>query len=344
MGVTTAGVLTRARAELLRRKAAGLHAGMGFTYRNPQRSTDPQQAVAGARSIIVAARPYLASTEPERPSGPQGRVARYAWVDHYAPLRAGLREIAHRLRRAGHRAVVFADDNSLVDREVAHAAGIGWFGKNANILLPGGGSFFVLGSIVTTAEYPSTKPVADGCGSCRRCLDGCPTGAIVEPGVVDANRCLAWLVQQPGSFPVEYRSVLGDRLYGCDDCQEVCPPAVRLGPRHALDLDTELDSDPDTDPDTGDATTRGVRPQAWVDVLDMLAASDEQLIERHGRWYLHQRNPVWLRRNALIVLGNTGQASDSRVAATLRRYLADPDPILREHAEWAARQLGLVTA
>jgi hypothetical protein len=107
-------------------------------------------------------------------------------------------------------------------------------------------------------------------------------------------------------------------------------------------VDLDLDTDTDTGP--GDATKRGVRPQAWVDVLDMLAASDEQLIERHGRWYLHQRNPVWLRRNALIVLGNTGQASDSRVAATLRRYLDDPDPMLREHAEWAARQLGLVTA
>jgi epoxyqueuosine reductase len=324
MGVTSAGVLTRARSELVRRKALGLHAGMGFTYRNPQRSTDPQQAVAGARSIIVAARPYVTATEPERPPGVQARVARYAWIDHYAPLRAGLREIAHRLRRAGERAVVFADDNSLVDREVAHAAGIGWFGKNANILLPGGGSFFVLGSIVTTAEYPVHQPVADGCGSCRRCLDGCPTGAIVEPGVVDANRCLAWLVQQPGSFPVEYRAVLGDRLYGCDDCQEVCPPAVRLGARHAVD--------------PGDAE----RLQAWVDVLDLLDATDEQLIERHGRWYLHQRNPVWWRRNALIVLGNTGDVGDRRVVEALRRYLADPDPMLREHAEWAARRLGMV--
>jgi epoxyqueuosine reductase len=327
VGVTSAEILVRARAELHRRKAAGLHAGMGFTYRNPDRSTDPQRAVAGARSIIVAARPYLIDHQPPRPDGAQARVARYAWVDHYAPLRAGLRQIATRIRRAGHRAVVFADDNSLVDREVAHAAGIGWFGKNANILMPGGGSFFVLGSIVTTAEYAHTQPVPDGCGSCRRCLDGCPTGAIVEPGVVDANRCLAWLVQQPGTFPVELRAALGDRLYGCDDCQEVCPPAVRLGPRHALA------SDPG-----------GPAPQAWVDVLSLLDASDEQLIERHGRWYLHQRNPVWWRRNALIVLGNTGDASDPRVRAALGRYLADPDPILQEHAEWAARRLGLVAA
>ena len=183
---------------------------------------------------------------------------------------------------------MFADDNSIVDREVAYLAGIGWFGKNANILIPGAGSCFVLGCVVTTAEYPVDKPVADGCGSCRRCLDGCPTGAIVAPGVVDANRCLAWLVQQPGTFPVEFRATLGDRFYGCDDCQEVCPPAVRLGaPPHRSHV-------------------RRRAPQAWVDVLDVLDATDEQLIERHGRWYLADRDPVWWRRNALIVLGNIG--------------------------------------
>src|SRR6478609_7398440 len=173
IGVAPAGVLDRARAEILRRKAAGLHADMGFTYRNPERSTDPQRAVAGARSIIAAARPYRAVDDPPRPAGAPARVARYAWVDHYAPLRAGLREIALRLRRAGHKAVVFADDNSLVDREVAYLAGLGWFGKNANIMLPGAGSFFVLGAVVTTAEYPTSQPVADGCGTCRRCIDGC---------------------------------------------------------------------------------------------------------------------------------------------------------------------------
>ena len=110
LGVAPADVLDRARTEIVRRKAAGLHAGMGFTYRNPVRSTDPQQAVPGAKSIIAAARPYRLRDEPERPAGAQARVARYAWVDHYAPLRAGLREIALQIRRAGHKAVVFADD------------------------------------------------------------------------------------------------------------------------------------------------------------------------------------------------------------------------------------------
>ncbi len=318
LGVAPAAVLQRARTALHERKAAGLHAGMGFTYRNPDRSTDPQRAVHGARSVIVAARPYRAVDEPPRPAGAPARVARYAWVDHYAPLRAGLTAIAHRLRRAGERAVQFADDNSIVDREVAYLAGIGWFGKNANILLPGAGSYFVLGSVVTTADYPVGTPVDDGCGTCRRCLDGCPTAAIIAPGVVDARRCLAWLVQQPGTFPVEFRRVLDDRLYGCDDCQEVCPPTVRLGEHHRVE--------------TGES-------QAWVDVLDLLDATDAELIARHGRWYLADRNPAWWRRNALIVLGNIGDGGDPRTRLVLDRYCADPDPILAEHAEWAAREL-----
>jgi epoxyqueuosine reductase len=327
VGVAPATAFDSTRAELERRKAAGLHAGMGFTYRDPERSTDPQRAVASARSIIVAARPYLAVDEPARPPGAQARVARYAWVDHYAPLRRGLREVALRLRAAGERAVVFADDNSLVDREAAYRAGLGWYGKNANLLLPGAGSFFVLGSVVTTAEFVTAEPVADGCGSCRRCLDGCPTGAIIEPGVIDANRCLAWLVQKPGTFPVEFREALGDRLYGCDDCQEVCPPSVRLGARHRVDLAATAET-----------------PQAWVDVLDLLDADDDELIARHGRWYLANRDPVWWRRNALIVLGNTGDATDQRTRDVLDRYRRHTDPLLREHADWAAHALGLVAA
>lgn len=329
LGVAPALVLERARTALNERKAAGLHAGMEFTYRNPERSTDPFRAVANARSIIVAARPYRSDDEPERPAGVQAKIGRYAWVDHYAPLRAGLRAIAFRIRGSDHRAVAFADDNSIVDREVAYLGGLGWFGKNANILLPGAGSFFVLGSIITTAEYEVGRPLDDGCGSCTRCIDGCPTGAIVAPGVVDANKCLAWLVQQPGTFPVEFREALDDRLYGCDDCQEVCPPSVRLGSNHRITL-------------SGQPTDEPV--QAWVDVLDLLEATDPQLVERHGRWYLANRDPVWWRRNALIVLGNRGDIADPRTRVVLDRYRAHDDPMLREHADWAAERLGVAGA
>lgn len=326
-GVAPADVLERARVALHDRKAQGFHADMSFTYRNPDRSTDPQRAVAGARSILVFAKPYLAEHEPERPAGVQARIGRYAWVDHYEPLRTTMRSIAHEIRAAGHRAVAYADDNAIVDREVAHLGGLGWFGKNANLLMPGAGSFFVLGSIITTAEYPPGTPVADGCGTCTRCLDGCPTGAIVAPGVVDANRCLAWLVQKPGAFPPEYREALGDRLYGCDDCQEVCPPSVRLGNRHRVDVEALATS---SDP---------AEVQAWVDVIDLLGADDDALLARHGRWYIADRDPTWLRRNALVVLGNTADPGDETAIAVLDRYRAHPDALLREHADWAHRRI-----
>jgi epoxyqueuosine reductase len=323
LGVAPADVMQRARSALHERKAAGLHAGMAFTYRNPDRSTDPRRAVRDARSVVVAARSYLADHEPPRPAGAQARIARYAWVDHYAPLREGLRAVAGRLKAAGERAVVFADDNSIVDREAAVRAGLGWSGKNANVLLPGAGSWFVLGCVVTTALLePAPSEAADGCGSCRRCLDGCPTGAIVAPHVVDANRCLAWLLQRPGSFPVEWREALGDRFYGCDDCQEVCPPTVRLGPRHTVDL-------------AADAAP----VQAWVDVLDVLEDDDDDLLARYGRWYLSGRDPRWWRRNALVVLGNVGDPADRRTRRVVERYRAGADPLLAEHADWAARRL-----
>jgi epoxyqueuosine reductase len=320
LGVASADVLRRARRILHERRDAGLSAGMAFTYRNPDRSTDPTRTLPTARSVVVAARCYDVDGEPVRPSGPQARVARYAWSDHYEALRVGLRAVAGRLKAAGARAVVVADDNALVDREIAHRAGLGWFGKNANLLLPGAGSWFVLGSVITSADLPiNDEPVPDGCGSCRRCLDACPTGAIVAPGVIDANRCLAWALQRPGSIEPELRAAVGDRIYGCDDCQDACPPTVRFGRRHARAAPADA--------------------EAWVDVLDLLAADDATLLDRHGRWYLAGRDPRWLRRNALVVLGNTADRTDRRVVDVLARYRHGKDPVLAEHAAWASDRL-----
>ncbi len=299
---------------------AGLHDGLPFTYKNPVRSTDPGRAVVGARSVLVGARSYFID-QPAAPEGPQGRVARYAWSDHYVPLREGLRAVARRLRRDGWKAVAFADDNSIVDREVAFNAGIGWFGKNANILLPGAGSWFVLGCVITTAPLPpSAAPAADGCGSCRRCLDACPTGAIIAPGVIDAGRCLAWIIQKPGVMDRRWRVAIGDRIYGCDDCQTVCPPTVRFASTHRAPQ---------------------VEIEPWVSLIDLLGATDDEIIRRWGRWYISDRDPRWVRRNALVALGNVGRADNFDVRRCLAQYLAADDAMLRGHAVWAARRLGL---
>ncbi len=328
VGFTDATVLERARVALHDRVDRGLSDSMGFTFRNPERSTDPRRAVEGARSVIVAARSYNVPDE-EHPTHLSATVARYARIDQYTPLRQALQKIALRLRADGYRAVVFADENDLVDREVAHRAGIGWFGKNANLLLPGAGSFFSLGSIVTTAVFaPATQPAPDGCGTCRLCIDACPTAAIVDIGVVDARRCLAWLVQKPGVFPVEFRESLGDRIYGCDDCQSTCPPNVRLAPRHRPRDAAELPV--------------AIGPGQHVDLLEILRVDDDRLIELYGRWYLADRDPMWLRRNALVILGNVAPVPvDDSVRSLLRHYLGSDVSILRAHALWAARRLGL---
>lgn len=334
-GVTDASVLARARQSIEHRKSTGLADNMGFTFRNPERSTDPGRAVRDAQSVIVGALSYHADerasdpvndplNDPIQVAGEEAvlaRVAKYARADFYGPLRLALRAVATRLRADGFRAVVFADENDLVDREVAWRAGLGWFGKNANLLLPGAGSWFVLGSVVTTAPLAiDSTPAPDGCGSCRACYDACPTGAIVGDGVIDARRCLAWLVQRTGVFPFEHRVALHDRIYGCDDCQDSCPPTVRLGGRHRTSVSFD-------DP---------------VDALQLLEATDSRVLEMCDRWYIAGRDPRWIRRNALLVLGNVAPTPPTeRVRSVLRRYLVIDDRLLQAHALWAAIRLGM---
>ena len=312
IGIASAEPLLRARAALEERKAAGLHAGMDFTYRRPVRSTTPSELVEGAAAIVVGARRYE-SILPPRPDarGPYGAVARYAWTDHYGPLKEALGTVAAHLRRNGYRARVLADDNGLVDREVAHRAGLGWFGKNANLLRPGAGSWFVLGSVVTSAPLPVNEaPVADRCGRVsalhrrlsdrgdrrarrdrRRALSG-----LAGPGAGDvpagpsggARRAHLRLRRLPGGLPAQPAG------------------ATRAeGARRAPGARQEPAGDPG-------------RIEAWVSLLDLLGADDETLLARHGRWYVAGRDPRWLRRNALIAVGNVADPADPDVAQRAR--------------------------
>ena len=326
VGIAPAQRFDRARRAIDDRNARGLSDTMQFTFRNPARSTDPSTVVRGARSIIVGAVAYH-EPAPEQmvdPQTPMARVARYAWRDNYSALRTALGAVAEELRSVGHRAVVVADENALVDREAAYLAGLGWYGKNANLLLVDAGSWFVLGGVVTDAVLPTSTPAADGCGTCRRCLDGCPTGAIIEPGVIDAARCLAWVIQKPGIIDRGLREAIDDRIYGCDDCQEVCPPSTR-SVRVSV-------------------ARRGEDSQitATIEPIKILAMTDREIMSQFGRWYIHDREARWVRRNALIVLGNRARRDDAAAREGIARSLGDADPFVRAHAVWAAARVGHV--
>ena len=325
VGICDASPFDAARHALETRRAEGLSADMAFTYRNPARSTDPAATMPEARSMVVGALRYGADPA-ARPDDPSARVARYATRDHYARLRGALDGIAGVLRAEGHRALVLADDNAMVDRAAAVRAGLGWYGKSSNVLVPGEGSWVVLGSVLTDADLGTTgAPIEDGCGSCRRCLDACPTGAIIAPGVVDARRCLAWLVQSAEEFPREHRVALGDRIYGCDDCQEVCPPSRRADVVHER---------------AGEHHDAPAEPGTWVAVEWLLGAPDDELMDTVGRWYVPRRDPRFLRRNALIVAGNTGAPDDASLIRQLEDLLDGPDDMLAGYAAWAALRLG----
>ncbi len=322
VGVTDVAPLEPARSVLPLRKERGLASSMAFTYKNPERSSDPSQTLRRASSLIVGAYDYYQGAV-ERPDNLSARVARYAWADHYAELRSRLEEIAVVLRSEGARARVVADQNDLVDRNVAYRAGLGWYGKNANLLLPEKGSWFVLGTVVTDLVLDaSSTPMADGCGSCNLCETGCPTGAIVGPGVIDARRCLAWLLQGPDPIPREFREAVGDRIYGCDDCQDVCPAnRVRSAPA-SVAAGAPLD-------------------RAYVSLPWLLTAGDDDILTEVGQWYIANRDANVVRRSALVAFGNTADADDPKTAELLQRHLRSTSALVRSHAVWACRRLGL---
>lgn len=306
-GVTTADPFPDVAAELRRRTESGERGHLGFTYLAADTSTDICASLPWARSLAVVAVGYLPDAGSPSPRPGTGRIARFATEDHYVAVRRVAGEVARSLTAAGHRSEILVDDNRLVDRAAAVRAGVGWWGKSTLVLVPGAGPWVLLGTVATDAVLLADEPMVRSCGTCVACIDACPTGAIVAPGVLDARLCIAHWAQVPGIIPRALRSAIGDRLYGCDECLDVCPPGVRLL-----------------------ATARADRGRHSV--VEVLGASDAELLGRFAHLYMPKRRPSHLRRNALVVAGNLAEDDLFDVVAG---YTGHPDPMLRAHAVWA---------
>jgi epoxyqueuosine reductase len=310
VGVARAEAYAACEAAIIDRRERGLFGDLRFTLTNTARSCHPERLVRGARSVIAAAMP-LWRPAGGRPAGLVGRMPRYAWRDPYAPLRERLEALADRLRAEhGGRATVFVDSNHHVDREAAIRAGLAFSARNTMAIVPGQGSFVALGAVVTDLELePAEELVPPGCGSCTLCLDACPTGALIEPGVLDARACISTSTQRVDPIPDAHADALEDRVYGCDICQDVCPWNVGPASRRS-----ELEPD----------------PAAWVLLREWLELPDDELLARHGHLYVPRRDPRYLRRNALIALGNAG-GDEARALA--EPFARSGDPVLASPAQ-----------
>jgi epoxyqueuosine reductase len=313
VGAAPAAPYDETERHIRERRARGLFGDMRFTMAHPEESCHPETLLPQARTVVSAALCYY-TAEPQRPAG-HGRLPRYTWEDGYAVLRTKLDELGKRLGGAYR---VLVDANQHVDREGAARSGVGFYGKNTLLITRRHGSWVVLGTLVTDQEIDATPPLDLDCGSCRLCIDACPTGALDEPGTLDATRCLSYWTQAPASVPEPYRGELGAQVYGCDICQDVCPwnrgvEKRRSGSVPADDVDQH------------------------VSLLDWLRLDASDLRARYDRLYVPKNDGRWLRRNALIAAGNVG-GTEERVL--VEGYCEDGDEMLREHAVWALQRLG----
>jgi epoxyqueuosine reductase len=317
LGIDAVGV---ARAEpyedterhIRERRERGLFADMRFTMARPDISCHPERLLPGARTVVSAARCYYAPAP--GPAAGEGRLPRYTWHDAYAELREQLDALG---RRLGGEYRVLVDANQHVDREAAARSGVGFYGKNTLLITRRHGSWVVLGTLVSDRELEPTPPLETDCGSCTLCIEACPTGALDEPGTLDATRCLSYWTQAPGAIPEPYRAQLGDQVYGCDICQDVCPWNRGIEKRRA-----------------GAQPPPGAEPH--VSLVDWLAAEPGELRRRYDRLFVPRNDGRVLQRNALVALGNTGGPEHRAAAAA---FLDHADPDLREQAEWTLRQI-----
>ncbi|HEV2014502.1 MAG TPA: tRNA epoxyqueuosine(34) reductase QueG [Candidatus Dormibacteraeota bacterium] len=338
VGITSAEPFKEAEAAAADRTGQGLMDGLSWwSEARVRASAYPRQALPEARSVIALAYPHpRPSSSSESPSplvgdgrgggsddGPRGRIAAYALgSDYHEVLVERMQPLLAMLREQGHVAKTYVDHGWMLDRAAAARAGIGWLGKNTNLLVPGIGSNVLLAEIVTSAQLEPDAPLKKSCGGCDACLRICPTGALVAPGVLDNRRCISfWTIEHRGVIPLDIRPMIGDWIFGCDLCQEICP--VNTGAPAVPDPIALAAFGPTIDP----------RPR-----LEELLTLDETAFRRRFRdSALWRTRRSGLLRNACVALGNT---ADRGSVPALAGALDDPEPLVRGHAAWALGRLG----
>ena len=289
----------------------GHHGDMAWMNRNHARRLQPEKVLPEARSILCLGLNYF---QPNRKS--RGRIARYALgMDYHEVMMKKLVALCRWLRTHGGVHRPYIDTGPVLEKPIAAQAGLGWQAKNTMLIHPKLGNWLFLGEIFTTLSFSPDQPQPDRCGKCTACIDACPTQAITAPYKLDATRCIAYLtIEHQGSIPVEFRRAIGDRVFGCDECLDVCPwnRWARI--------------------------TRESQFQArdYPDIRETLTWSDEEFRThfRHTPLYRLKRNR-WL-RNVCVVLGNIGDASD---LPALREVSRASDSMVAEHADWAISQI-----
>ena len=324
VGIASAEPFLRDERAAIDRVRSGLMDGLPwYTEERVRKANNPESLLEGARSIISLGTSYnTGEPEPGSP-GPTGKVARYAWGDDYHDVIKGkLRELADALPEIAGREVrtrVFVDDGPMNDRAAAERAGIGWFGKNTNILTRSHGSWVFLSQVVTDLELEPDEPLSKTCGECVICIDDCPTGAIVAPYVIDNRRCISFLtIELRGAIPRDLRPLVGDWVFGCDICQDVCP--VNRKASESLE-----------------PAFRQRHDFGAPALIPLLALDDEGFRERFRNSPIKRAKRVGLQRNVCVALGNIG---DKGAVPALVKALRSRDALVREHAAWALGRIG----
>ena len=301
----------------LREGAAG---EMSYLERGEEKRCDPQKVLAGARSVIVLALNYWQGEHPKAQGNEAtGRIARYAWGNDYHELvKAKIDKIDNFLRRFGGIQKSYADTGPILERDHAAQAGIGWHGKSTMLIDRRLGTWFFLAEVLTTIELPPDSPQRDRCGTCERCITACPTGAISAPHRLDARRCISYLtIELKGAIPLELRSLIGNRIFGCDDCLDACP-----WNRFAQ-----------TSRETAFSARKATTGMLLRDYLGLNDAEFHKVFRNSPIKRIKRRGFL---RNVCVALGNVGDSAD---LPALRRAASDPDGLIAEHATWAIARI-----